>query len=206
VIPPALTPVPQWDHRRDAGATVVVMGDEPMPGRRGFTYIELMIAVVVVAILVVAALPDEQASAGEEGRQFARKYEADVAFARSLTIARPDDPVVLKVDPANDRYWLARRSTPDTPIQHPRTKRPYIVQAGPTGQPGSKRVSIYAADFEGGAFLEFTPTGETTLDAAALLQLASGNTQYEVAISPAAGEAATSDGYSKVLEAGMKGG
>ncbi len=182
------------------GLHMAPMGNERMVRRRGFTYIELMIAVVVAAILVVAALPDEEASAKEEGRQFARKYEADVSFARSLTIARPDDPVVIKVDAANDRYWLARRSTPDTPIEHPGSKKPYIVQAGPTGPTGSKRVTINATDYHGGgAVLEFASTGETTSDTASLFQIESGNTEYEVATTSAAGESTTSDGYSKVL-------
>ncbi len=170
-----------------------------MPKRRGFTYIELMITVVVAAILVVAALPDEVSSAKEEGRQFARKYEADVAFARSLTIARPDDPVIVNVDAANDRYWLARRSAPDTPITHPRTKRPYIVQAGKAGPVGSKRVTIHATDFGGTTVLEFAPTGETTLNTSALLQLESGRTKYEVAVSPVAGDTKTLNLHSKVL-------
>ncbi len=180
------------------------MGDEGMPRRRGFTYIELMIGVVVVAILVVVALPDEEAAAGEEARQFALRYQADLEYARSLTIARPDDPMVLKVDAANDRYWLARRSAPDTPIQHPRTKKPYIVQAGDTGPAGSKRVSIEGVDFDGGDVLEFEPMGGTTGNANGLLELKSGEAKYEVATSPAGGKSDVKSEHSNEEPAGQE--
>lgn len=170
-----------------------------MNERNAFTYTEMLIVISVAAILFLAAIPDSATAAREEGRLLARRFEADVAYARSLTIADPADPVIIKVDAINNRYWLARSSAPDTPIAHPLKKRPYIVQVGSKGRVGSKYVDIIAVDFGGDAVLSFDGTGSTDQDTVALLQLSGGGSDYEVAISPISADSTVKTVFSRIL-------
>ena len=110
--------------------------------RSAFTLIELGIVAVVVIILFVAVLPDGDTAAKQQGLNLARQFEADVAYARSLSVAQPDDLALIQVHVANNRYWLARASAPMVPITHPRTKKPYLIQAGEGGDAGLKHVTI----------------------------------------------------------------
>lgn len=172
-----------------------------MNGRSAFTLIELMIVVVIAAILMVAALPDADSAAKEEGDHAAKRFEADVYYARSLCIARPDDPVVLKLDGLYNRYWMAKASSPDTPITHPQTGDPYVVQFGPGGDRGLNQVRMVACDFDGDLVLGFDSQGSTDQDTPAILQLTSGGADYEVAVDPVATNVTISHAFS-LLSAG----
>lgn len=170
--------------------------------RSAFTYIELGIVAVVVMILFVAALPDGDTAAKQQGIELARRFEADVAYARSLSVAQPDDPALIQVDGANNRYWLARASAPTVPVLHPRTKKPYLVQAGPGGDMGLEDVTIVALDFNGDQILQFDSLGSTDQDTIAVLQISSGDGEYEVSISPTTSDTTTEMQFSRDLTQG----
>jgi len=170
-----------------------------MNRKKAYTYVELSIVSVVVAILFVTAIPDEDSAAKEQGEQWTRRFEADVAYAQSLSIADPLDPVVINVDVPNNHYWLARSSDPTTPILHPRTKKSYVVQSGSTGTDGLEYVKLVATDLGGDTILKFDPLGGTDQNTTALFQIVAGKTDYEVAVSPVSGKSTTQGGYSRVL-------
>ncbi len=173
-------------------------------GRRhqAFTFVELMISLVVVAILIVLSAPDDEAGNASEGRRATEQFEADVAYAKSYTMARPDDPLVLKVDVAANRYWLARPSAPDTPILHPQTKKPYLVQFGATDGSASGKVTLVGVDLAGDNILAFDATGSTDQTTAAIVQLSSGKAKYEISVSPAAAQTMTVDTFTYSLNTG----
>ena len=163
-----------------------------MSRRSAFTLIEMLIVLVVLAILTMAALSGGQSAAQTEGRRAAEVFEGDVEYARSLTIARPDDPALIKVDVPNNRYWVAQASAVDTPIVHPQTKRPFLRQFGPTAATGSKQVQIAEIDLGGDAVLRFDATGGTDQQTPAVLQFTSGESNYEMSVSPAAANVTSS--------------
>ena len=167
--------------------------------RSAFTLIELGIVAVVVMILFVAALPDDDTSARQQGLELARRFEADVAYARSLSVADPGDPALINVDGANNRYWVARASAPSVPILHPRTKKPYVVQAGPGGDKSLEDVTIVALDFNGDQIVQFDSLGSTDQATTATLQISSGGSQYEVSISPTTSDTSTDTQFSTNL-------
>ncbi len=166
---------------------------------RAFTFVELMIVIVIVGILTALSIPDGDARAEIQGRRAAETLEGDVAYARSLSIARPDDPVVIRFDVANNKYWLARRSTPTTPISHPTRNTSYVVQFGSNGNPGLTEVSLVAVDLDGDEILEFDALGGIDQDTAAIIQLATSTSQYEVTVEPVAAKSTSSDSFSTDL-------
>ncbi len=154
-----------------------------MRTRPAFSYLELAVVATVIGIFLIVAIPDEDGASKEQGRQFCQKFEADAAYARSLTIAHPGDPVVIKVDGASNRYWLAQASAPDVPIAHPWTGRPYEVQCGPEGDGGMEYVAIVGVDFDGDEVLGFDAMGSTDQEGSALVQVNSGGAAFEVSVS-----------------------
>ena len=148
--------------------------------RAAFTYLELLVVVVIMAIISLVALSTGNAATTEQGRLAGELFAADVAYARSLAIARPDDPVVIKVDTTANKYWLARAAAPDTPIAHPATYQPYVVSFGPTGNAGLARVQILACSLGGDNILGFNSLGTTDQQTPAVLQVTSAGQAYEV--------------------------
>jgi prepilin-type N-terminal cleavage/methylation domain-containing protein len=159
--------------------------------RNAFTYIEIMIVIVILAILTIAALPDRESTIQEEGRRATVVFEADVDYARSLSIARPDFPIGIKVAIGNNKYWLAPVATPDTPIAHPRSGQPYVRQFGAAGPDGLKNVQITALDLGGDDMLKFDSLGGTDQQTSALVQFEAGMAAYETKVSPAAANVTT---------------
>lgn len=170
-----------------------------MNRRRGYTAIEMMCVVVVVAIVAVILWPDEEAERREQARLAAEKIEADVSYARSLSIANPGDPAAIKIDPGQNRYHIARQSDVDTPIKHPTRGKPYIVQFGPGGDPGFDKVSLDGAEVGGGDVLLFESSGRLATPNVAVFQVSAGDAKSEVLIAPAAANTTIGDRYTKTV-------
>ena len=167
---------------------------------RGYTLIEVMIVTVVAAILVISALPDPESSTRRSSLEFMYKFEADISYAKSLSIARPDEPLVIKVDTAADAYWLAKLSAPDTPILHPRTKKPYVVTAGSSNRSNYPGVDIVAVDSGGTNTLVFNSTGGIDVDSASYLQVTAGQSNLQLEISNASGGTDMTDGHTVSID------
>jgi Tfp pilus assembly protein FimT len=160
---------------------------------------ELVMVVVVVAIITSWVLPDSNTEATQQGESAGKRLESDISFARSLSIARPDDPVVIKFDPPDDSYWLARSSAENTPILHPVTGKPYKVMYGAKSNCGLTRVSITGVDLGGDAILKFKGTGVLDQSTAAVVQMSAGGSTCEVVVSPKSGDCAVSSILTKTL-------
>ena len=162
-----------------------------MSARNAFTLIELMIVFVILAILAIAVVPDAESTKQAQAQRAADMFEADVDYARSLSIARPDAPVGIKVAVPDNKYWLAVVSMPDTPILHPQTGRPYVRQFGPTGPDGLQDVQITSVDVGADNILVFTATGGTDQQTAASIQFEAGMVAYQTQVSPAGNKVTT---------------
>jgi len=160
-----------------------------------------MIVVVVAAIIAMGVVANSSPASQEEGRLAGERFAADVAYARSLSIARPDDPVVVKVDIAGNRYWLARAATPDTPITHPTTKKPYLVSFGPTGNSGLRLVQLTACDLGGDSVLGFDSLGNTDQQTEAVMQVSSAQQPYEITVRSVGTKTSVVRGLTKTLVA-----
>ncbi len=169
------------------------------PARGGYTLVELMMVVVIAVIVAVGAWPDRGADLAQQVKIASQQFDADVSYARSLTIAQPDDPAAIKFDTPNDKYWIARESAVDTPVNHPRTKKPYVVQLGKTGRPQTKDVTIEGLDVGGDSILSFDSTGNTKEAETSLLQLSADGVTAEVAVSPVGAKVTISSTLTRTL-------
>lgn len=97
--------------------------------RHGFTLVNLMVSLAVMAVIsgiaVVALAPDDRARVVGAAQLVA----ADLEYAQALSLAEPDNPAVVRFDPAGDGYWIARAATPDDPLTRP-SGHPYVVIFG----------------------------------------------------------------------------
>lgn len=167
--------------------------------RGGYTLVEMMMVVVIAVIVAVGAWPDRGSDLAQQVKIASNQLDADVSYARSLTIAQPDDPAAIKFDTPNDKYWIARGSAEDTPVTHPRTKKPYVVQLGKTGRSQTRDVSIEGLDVGGDSKLSFDSTGSTRETDTSLVQLSAGGVDAEVAVAPAGAKVTVSSTLTKVL-------
>ena len=96
----------------------------------GFTLIDLMVTVTIIAVMAAVLIP----RLGDGGRvrliAGSRILSSDIEMAQIMTISNPTDPVVVKFEPSNRRYWLALASDPDTPILRPGAPQLYRVTFG----------------------------------------------------------------------------
>jgi prepilin-type N-terminal cleavage/methylation domain-containing protein len=87
-----------------------------MTRRRGFTLLELLIVVLIIATLAALSI-DLFRTHGEERLQgAARLFRADVEWARSATLSNPDDPAAIHLMADGSGWYVARNSSPLTPM------------------------------------------------------------------------------------------
>lgn len=141
------------------------------PRDGGFTLINVMVSVGVLAVLAGAMVstltPDDRARA----LGAARLVASDLEFAQSLSLSQPHDPAVVVFDAVNDGYWVARDSDPETPVERP-DGSPYVVIFGEGNATAFEGVDIRAG--AGGGVVTFDAFGrlDATADAGLLVGLA----------------------------------
>lgn len=158
----------------------------------GFTLVELLIVVVLLAIAGGLALPSLGDTRALRLREAARMLAADLEFAQSESIAHPDDPRLVKFDTAAQRYWIAPVSTPDTPVADPSNGRPFVTAFGTGRASGTSGVTLQAISLDGDNILKFDAYGgpDQTTDATIRLAVpsASGIMALTVRVKAGSGE------------------
>lgn len=100
------------------------------PRRRGFTLIDLMLALAVLAIMMVVVVPSAQPDEQVKLLAAATRLAADVEYAQSASLSTPGDPTVVRFAADGSGYWLALKSAADTPILIPNSDEPFHVIFG----------------------------------------------------------------------------
>ena len=88
-----------------------------MSGRRGFTLIELLIVVLIVATLASLSMSLFQMHDDERLQGAVRIFQADVEWARSASLANPDDPARIHVLEDGSGWYIARTSAALVPLE-----------------------------------------------------------------------------------------
>ena len=73
---------------------------------------------------------------------------SDIELAQMMTIANPQDPIVLRVQHGTGEYWLASASAPDDPIDRAGIPNGYRIIFGQGDAALAGGVTLLAADIE----------------------------------------------------------
>jgi hypothetical protein len=101
-----------------------------MSRRRAFTLLDLMITVTIMAVMASLLVPMMRDNTMLRVISASRILQGDLEVAQAMTIAKPSDPVIIKLFPTAGKYHLARMSDPDTPIERPGVPGGYMVIFG----------------------------------------------------------------------------
>ena len=112
----------------------------------GFTLIDLMVTLTIIAVMATVLLPRMDDGGRLRLMAGARLLASDIEMAQIMTISRPNDPIVVKFEPALGTYWLAPASDPDTPILRPGATQVYKVVFGQGRGRTAKNVTIALTD------------------------------------------------------------
>src|SRR5687768_8139513 len=95
-----------------------------------FTLVEMLVTVAVLALVAASVAPMFSDDRNLRVVAAARILSSDIEFAQVLTISKPEEPVVVRFDPANNTYWLAYAYDTETPMPRPDGGEPYLVELG----------------------------------------------------------------------------
>jgi hypothetical protein len=89
-----------------------------------------MITVTIIAIIASVVVPMLNDDNRVRLMAAAGILSSDIELAQVMTLSYPKDPVIVRFDPENERYWLAFLSDPETPMSRNDTGQPYLVVFG----------------------------------------------------------------------------
>lgn len=163
--------------------------------RAGFTLFELVIVVICVGIAGMLVVPQFSDQSPTRLTSAARLLAADIEYAQADSLANGDDPRQVIFDPANARYSIAPRSSPDTPIVNPVGRQPYVTRFGIGRAATLNGVGIAGVDLGGDNVLQFGVHGELDQVTTAKITLSCGNIKVDVTVHPITGETGVSELY-----------
>jgi len=112
--------------------------------RNAFTFIELIVVMVILSIAALLAIPMISSAADVQVRSAANMIAADLDYAKSMAISRQQNYSVV-FDPANDSYEV--RDASGNVIDHPiKAGSPFKVELQSDSR--LSRVDITGADFD----------------------------------------------------------
>lgn len=153
-----------------------------------FTLVELLIAILILAVAIGIAVPALQPNDRARLVSAAGLVASDLEYAQSLSIAQPDERALIKFDPDNPdgaTYWIARESDPDTPILKPYSDVPYTVTfgAGAASEMANVSIALIGADDQ----IMFDSVGRLNPVTNVRVRLTNDGGSLDVAVSAATG-------------------
>ena len=147
---------------------------------RGFTIIEILIVVVILAIAALTAIPMLSSAGSVQVRSVANMIAADLEYAKSLAITKGQNYRVV-FDTSSESYRIADQT--GTTISHPVKKGfDYVIDLD---SEGLERVDITGADFAGAQQVEFDYLGSP--DNGGTVTLAGDSTTMTINVEPVTG-------------------
>jgi prepilin-type N-terminal cleavage/methylation domain-containing protein len=117
----------------------------------GFTLIELIIVVIVLAIISLVAVPYASSGADIKVLAAARTLASDIQYAQDLAITS-QVPISVFFNISSNSYYLFNTSTSQT-VNNPISKSAYTVDF--SSKHGVSGVDIVSADFSGATRITF---------------------------------------------------
>jgi len=148
----------------------------------------MMIVIVIIGIIVTLVVPAVGTLGATRLIAAGRLLAADIEYAQSESIARPDDPRLIKLDQANNSYWIAAASDVNTPINDPASQGSFLVQFGTGRAYQLGGVTISSFSLNGNDELHFDGLGQPDQTTVASIVLASDGASLTISIAPISGE------------------
>lgn len=155
----------------------------------GFTTIEVLIVVTIIAIAASLVLPMMGDTAVTQLRAAAQMLVADLEFAQMGSVAHGEDARVVVFDTTTQTYHIATKSDPTTPIINPTDGKAYVVQYGSGRAYQLPDVTISNVSLDGDNQLGFGVYGQLDQAATATVTIAAGGRTITITLDPVTGEA-----------------
>ena len=147
---------------------------------KGFTLIEVLVVVVILAITGAVVVPLMMGTGDVEAISAARVISADLQYAQNVAITK-QDIVTVAFDTGAESYDLS--SNASGTLKHPMTNLDYVVNF--SSQESLGRVDVVSADFAGSASVAFDELGSPDSGGSVTVQV--GPHVYRVDVAPVTG-------------------
>jgi len=145
----------------------------------GFTLVEMLVVVVILAIIGAVVIPLAIGTGGMEAMSAARIIAADLQYAQNVAMTR-QSPVTVQFDTPGDSYSLSNASGP---LKHPMTQADYVVDFQSKREFG--QLDIVTVYFEGSQIVVFDELGSP--DRGGYVTVQGGPEVYRIDIAPVTG-------------------
>lgn len=157
----------------------------------GYTLIEVMILVVVIAIAGAMATARMGKTNVQRLVSAAQLLAADLGYAQIESITKGEDPRVVVFTAANGSphgYHIAAAATPDTPLLNPVGKVPYQIRFGEGRAAALSNVTISGQSVGGDGKLGFGLYGQLDQSTNATITLACEGKTLTLTVNAVSGE------------------
>jgi prepilin-type N-terminal cleavage/methylation domain-containing protein len=165
-----------------------------IPTRRAFTLLEVLVTITIIAVIAVMVAPSFSDDTRLRLMAASAIVGSDIEFAQIMTISEPDDPIVVRFDTDQDRYWLAYASDPETPMTRPDTGDTYLVAMGNGRAAAAAGVTISTTDIPDDILAFNAQGGVEDFTTHPTVRLALNGRWIDVSIAPSTGTITETDG------------
>lgn len=173
-----------------------------IPCAPAFTLVEMLIALTVMATIAAVVAP----MLGDDSRlrvmAASSIIASDIELAQVMTIAHPDQPVVVRFDANTNSYWLAYSATPNTPLPREDNGESYIVTLGEGRARGATGVTFALEQATNDTISFAAHGGLTDFTQTPLVKVSKGMRGIQLAVAPNTGSITESEFVAAVAMTG----
>ncbi len=170
----------QLHHLNEAGG-----GD--CARHRGFTLLEMLVTLTIIAALTAVVAPMFSDDSRMRVMAASSIIASDIELAQVMSIAKPDQPVVVRFNPAQGRYWLAYAGTPNSPLLREDNGLPYEVVMGSGRARSASGVTLNIQQATDNSFTFAAHGGLSNFTQTPVIKVMAGSRGIMLTISPTTG-------------------
>ena len=153
-----------------------------------------MMTVTVIILMAAVLVPELKDDRQVRVIAASRLLGSDLEMAQVMNITNPQQPIVVRFEPAIGKYWLATAGAPDTPIKRPGTEKDYVVHFGYGEAAGAEAVTMQLAIIQNNKLAFNAHGGIDAMTASPSIKLVYGSRWIKLTISPITGAITESSG------------